>query len=85
MLRIPAIGRRVAASQPSASDHETRMLLMRTLPDSVKRRPMESQLCANLVETALAVTPYTPNPEAGLISGQVFKLTASHPDSYSQK
>lgn len=47
--RTVAMGLLVLASQPRASVHGTRMLLMLTPPDSVRRRPMLSQLCANLV------------------------------------
>jgi hypothetical protein len=43
------MGRLVEASQPKASVQGTRMLLMLTPPDSVRRRPILSQLWANLV------------------------------------
>jgi hypothetical protein len=42
------MGRLVLASQPRASVQGTRMLFMLTPPDSVRRRPMLSQLWANL-------------------------------------
>jgi hypothetical protein len=42
------MGRLVEASQPRASVQGTRMLFMLTPPDSVRRRPILSQLWANL-------------------------------------
>lgn len=42
------MGRLVVLSQPRASVQGTRMLFMLTPPDSVRRRPMLSQLWANL-------------------------------------
>lgn len=47
--RTSGMGRLVEASQPRASVQGTRMLVMLTPPDSVRRRPMLSQLWANLV------------------------------------
>jgi hypothetical protein len=47
--RTSGMGRLVEASQPRASVQGTRMLEMLTPPDSVRRRPMLSQLWANLV------------------------------------
>jgi hypothetical protein len=46
--RTSGMGRLVEASQPRASVQGTRMLVMLTPPDSVRRRPMLSQLWANL-------------------------------------
>jgi hypothetical protein len=46
--RTEGMGRLVEASQPRASVQGTRMLFMLTPPDSVRRRPILSQLWANL-------------------------------------
>ena len=44
IVKILSMGFLVVGSQPRASVHGTRTLSILTLPDSVRRRPMLSQL-----------------------------------------
>jgi hypothetical protein len=60
-----------AASQPKASVHGTAMWLILTLPDSVSRRPMLFQLCANS----------NPGCAVGTIANMWLVVPASTPSS----